>query len=557
MHHCGNTLYIKDKFCCQCGEELNGNRHITQLSELHPHLLDELAQSKPNPTLFTGQVKSTYHYKRGSRNGNNKISYSYWWVTLENPQGQTKQINFEAENKTFDNIKVGDVLTTLEPTNVTLTYPFENKSDRDIVTNNHLAPGVVLHQDDGQTYTLSRTYNVDKPSFINHLSGGAIFGAIVAIILAFNTSMSTDGLFALAVLIAFMTALPFYLFEKNSFQKAVILKSKIKTVLETVLNVSQYQLGYHKLKRPSLADDVMCHQCDHRVHADINFCPLCGTNQRIFAITDANQTDIINCDGNTALSIEAIAPIPRKTIAEMRLDKMNEFYLSDKGSFEYQHLLSVNEKFDGSCWCYMVQVTDRKFTTTVNDVIHSTTYRTEYTNRYGRVVDSTERTESHRVRDSNLSGKITVEDEEGDIFEQWLPKSLLSHTDVGDYLLIGYSRLRQGEAKISYGEYYYNISKGRWNMPESVLSYGEISAMAKLWVFLAAVGAGYFAYQTNQFTVALSAFSLFFGVVAISSWHMAKRNRKAGRKLIQPIMDMLEKVKENKQEILAYFAKLK
>lgn len=557
MHHCGNTLYVKDKFCCQCGEALIDNRHVKELSEIHPKLLDELPQAKPYPILFTGQIKSTYHYQRGHTRNGDKISYSYWWATLENAQGEIKQINFEAENKTFDEIKVGDVLTTLQPTNVTLTYPFEDKSDRDIVTNNQLAPGVVLHQDDGQTYTLSSIYNADKPSILSHLIGGALFAALVMIIVAFNLSMTNEELFTLGALTALITAVPTYLHNKKQYQKAVLFKNRIKAVLQTVLEISKYQLGYHKLARPSLADDVMCHQCNHRVHADINFCPLCGTNQRLFAITDANQTDIINCDGNTALSIEAIAPIARKTVAEIRLDKMNEFYLSDKGHFEYRHLLSANEQLDGSCWCYMVQVTDRKVTTKVKDAIHTTTYRTEYTNRYGRVVHHDEHSESHRIRNSDLTGKVTVEDEEGDIFEQWLPNSLLSHTDVGDYLLIGYSRLARNKAKVDYGQYYYNISKDRWVMPESVHNYGEISTMAKFIVFVAAIGAGYFAYQTNQYQLAFSAFGLFFAVIAFSSWIMARSNRKAASKLIKPIMDVFDKVQENKQEILAYFAKLK
>ncbi|WP_041416084.1 hypothetical protein [Shewanella halifaxensis] len=65
------------------------------------------------------------------------------------------------------------------------------------------------------------------------------------------------------------------------------------------------------------------------------------------------------------------------------------------------------------------------------------------------------------------------------MFEQWLPESMLSSTDVGDYLLVGYSRLFYKKGNLTYGEYYYNISKGEWQMPQSVVNYNKTCFSAK------------------------------------------------------------------------------
>ncbi|MGS0730459.1 hypothetical protein ACVBKF_29935 [Shewanella sp. 0m-11] len=50
---------------------------------------------------------------------------------------------------------------------------------------------------------------------------------------------------------------------------------------------------------------------------------------------------------------------------------------------------------------------------------------------------------------------------------------MLSSTDVGDYLLVGDSRLFCKKGNLTYGEYYYNISKGEWQMPQSVVNYDK------------------------------------------------------------------------------------
>ncbi|MGI2258926.1 hypothetical protein [Shewanella sp. GXUN23E] len=570
MHHCGNTLYLQDKFCTQCGEEIQQGRKLLGLLDIEPQLLDELSQSCPEAKTFTGRLKRSFHYQRHHTRGSNSITYSYWWITLESAEGEIKQISINAENSAFNNLKVGDVISLLKPTSIKLTYKLDSAA-KGIVTNDQLAGGVILHNDDGQVSTLTNHYDCSKPSL-----GGTIFLglllAIVASLIVAGVSDLGDGSFVMGAFLSLACMVPWYNASLNNFHKCHARKESIKAAIANILEISKYQLGYHRLERPSQDDDIFCGGCESRIQANSDFCPHCGDRQTaqsdllppqtptaeqaelgtISAMDAAADSQLQVCDAEP----QDQAP-ERKSIRQMRLDKMKEFYVSHKQDFIYRHVLRTNKKFDGSAWCYMVQVTDRNMNTSVSDVTHTETIRTDYKNGYGHVVDTKYETHSYRVRDSKLDGKITVEDEQGEVFEQWLPESLMTHTDVGDYLLIGYSRLDRNDRYRRYSEYYYNISKGRWEMPESVHDYGDTSRLAKLIVALAAAGCCALAYYTRQWQLPAGLFGVFITGVAVKSWLTGKANSNNAHELIQPIMDMLYKVRDNKLELLAYLTKLK
>lgn len=562
MHHCGNALYLQDKFCSQCGEGIKESRKLVPLTDIEPGLLDDLLPSCPDAKTFTGRLKSSVHYRRRNNSGNSSVTYSYWWITLESADGELKQISINAENKAFNSMKVGDVITLLEPTGITLTYKLDSAA-KGIVTNDQLAGGVILHNDDGQVSTLTNHYDCSEPSlFVTSLFGLVL--AFIATVIVAGVSDLGDSSIAVGIFISIACMVPLYYNSVNNYHKAHARKESIKAVIAKILEVSKFQLGFHRIERPSQADDIFCGGCEQRIQADVSFCPHCGSNQ--FAqqnlLPEPEQEfgniSAMEADADTQLQVcNASAPQARKSIREMRLDKMKEFYFTHKRDYIYRHVLSANEKFDGSAWCYMVQVTDRNMNTSISDVTHTETVRTDYKNGYGNVVDTRYETHSYRVRDSKLNGKITVEDELGEVFEQWLPESLMSHTDVGDYLLIGYSRRERNNRYRRYGEYYYNISKGRWEMPESIHEYGEISGLAKFIVFMAAAGACALTYYTRQWELAASLFGVFMAGVIVKSWLNDKANNQSARELIKPIMDTLYRVRDNKREILAYLAKLK
>lgn len=554
MHHCGNELYLQDKFCSQCGEEIEQSKKLPTLTDLEPDLLADLLLSCPEAKTFTGRLKSSFYYKRRSKGGN--ITYSYWWVTLESADGEIKQISIDAENEAFNSLKNGTVISLFEPTGINLYYPLDNAA-KGIVTNDLLASGVILHNDDGQVSTLTNHYNCSKPGvggFVGLAIGLAI---IVSAIVAGMSDMGDDAIL-LGTFISAACVVPLYKNSMTTFQKEHTRKQSITATLAKILAISKYQLGWHQLERTSRDNDTFCGTCDHRIQSDLHFCPQCGTNQiepqslqlqskGEFVVT---MQEAVN-DQQQVGEVQSKVP-DRKSIRQMRLDKMKEFHQAHQQEFVYRHVLSRNEKFDGSAWCYMVQVTDRNMNTDVKDVTYTTTYTIR--DKYGYTKTETR---TNRVRDSKLSGKITVEDKDGEIFEQWLPESLMAHTEVGDYLLIGYSCREQGDRYRTYGEYYYNISKSRWEMPESIHDYGETSLMAKFIVLLVALGCGALIYLTGALNLAAGLFGLFMLGVLSKCSRAEKANKKNASELIQPIMDTLYRVRDNKKELMAYLARLK
>ncbi|MGR5132178.1 hypothetical protein [Vibrio alfacsensis] len=554
MHHCGNTLYLQDKFCTQCGEEIEESRKLPKLTDLEPNLLEDLILSCPEAKTFTGRLKSSFYYKRRNKGGN--ITFSYWWVTLESADGEVKQISINAENEAFNSLKNGTVISLLEPTDINLHYLLDDAA-KGIVTNDLLASGVILHNDDGQVSTLTNHYNCSKPRVGGFIGLGLILAIVATAIVAGMSDMG-DGAILVGIFISAACMVPLYNSNVTTFKKEFARKESITATLAKILEISKYQLGFHQLERTSLDDDTFCGTCEHRVQLDLHFCPQCGTSQTApqSLLPQPEDESVVSMKETTDGQLqvcEAQSKEPdRKSIREMRLDKMKEFHQSHQQEFIYRHVLSPNEKFDGSAWCYMVQVTDRDMNTDVSDVTYTETHTTRYKDGYTKT-----ETKTHRVRDSKLSGKITVEDKDGEIFEQWLPESLMAHTEVGDYLLIGYSRRQKGDRYRTYSEYYYNISKSRWEMPESVHDYGETSLLSKFLVLLVAVGCGALIYQTRALELGAGLFGLFMVGVAIKSRIAEKANTKNASELIQPIMDTLYRVRDSKKDLMAYLAKLK
>lgn len=554
MHHCGNALYLQDKFCTQCGEGINENRKLKTLTDIESSLFADLAESCPEAKVFTGRLKSSFHYTR--RSNKNNVTYSYWWLTLESVEGEIKQISIDAENSAFNSLKVGDVISLLEPSEIHLNFEL-NAAAKGTVTNNLLASGVILHKDDGQVSTLTNHYDCSKPSISAFFFIGIVLAFIITMLISINDRNASDGIIIIGIVISIVCMIPLYNSCVTQFNKNNARKESIDVAIAKILSISKYQLGFHRVERMNLDNDIFCDGCKSRIQTDLTYCPHCGNNQlalqKQLLESETENNSVVAMDAESDIQLQLSDTLPdvelpaRKNIREMRLEKMTEFYLSYKQKFVYRHVLSPNENFNGSAWCYMVQVIDRNLNTSVEDVTYVTTYRT----------NSEYKTSTDRVRTSDLYGYIIVEDELGETFKQWLPQSLMSHTDVGDYLFIGYSKIKKDDKRHSYGEYYYNISKGRWNKPESVHKYGEVSLLSKIVMCLACIGSGVLAYYSQSLVVAGSVLGVFMLGVLIKTHNSEKANKNDADELIQPIMDMLYKVEENKQELLVYLDKLK
>lgn len=574
FHHCGEALYLCDKYCVQCGDTLEEARPLKGILELQPNILDDLKQSCPESTLFTGVLKSTYHYQRSSKGG---LKYSYWWIALEAADGSTKQISLNAENNEFDDLKPGELLTILEPTQVQLEHELLANVSKNTVSNNDYAVAVIRHKDSGQRWTREKNYNTQDPGWTGPIVLSVFAGILLALISGL-AGLSGEAALSLGTLVAVMIAIPLHGKGQKMFQLESARLDRINATLKELVEISKVQLGYHRLTRPKEQDDAFCEHCESRLHSHANYCFCCGQSQHLqqetittqdgldikAADVEADTADPLaesaieivseqsSCASSQAPAIEPIKAVtPRKSAVQMRQAKLAEFNCNHKDTLVFNHVLGRNQQIESSAWCYMVQVVDREASTQVTEKVEAYTVRTRY-----RDGSYTDQTHYDRSRDSKLNSTIRVQDSEGEVFEQWLPESMLSSTDVGDYLLLGYSRLFFSKGNLSYGEYYYNISKGKWKMPQSVVNYDKTCFSAKFVVALLLGGTLTAAYYSSEYLICASVLGAIMATIYFLSLRNERRNLKAANQVIQPIMDTLYRVRDGKQQLLAYLQKL-
>ncbi|GIU05046.1 MULTISPECIES: hypothetical protein [unclassified Shewanella] len=574
-HHCGEALYLCDKYCPRCGDTLEEARQLKGVLELHPKILDELKQSCPESTLFTGVLKSTYHYQRSSKGG---LKYSYWWVILEAADGSTKQISLNAENSEFNDLKPGELLTILEPTQIQLQHELVANVSKNTVRNNDYAAAVIRHKDVGQRWTREKDYNTQNPGWAGPIAV-SVFVAILLALVSGLMGLTGEAALFLGTFVGVVMAAPLHSKGQKQFQLESTRLEKINATLKELVEISKEQLGYHRLIRPNAQDDTFCHHCESRLHSHAYHCFHCGLSQQVQqenSVTlngkDVESTDVEisktetfaesasemaseqqNCTSSKVHPLEAIKQTtPCKSAAQMRQAKLAEFSCNHQDTLVFSHVLGRNQQIESNAWCYMVQVVDREVTTQVTEKVDVYTVRTS-----SRLdVVSTYETHYDRSRDSRLESTIQVENNQGERFEQCLPESMLSSTDVGDYLLVGYSRLFGKKRNHTYAEYYYNISKGEWLMPESVVDYGKTCLCAKFLVALLLGITITAAYYSSQYLICASVFGAIMLTVLGLSLRNERRNLKAANQLIKPIMDTLYRVRDSKQQLLTFLLKL-
>lgn len=511
MQHCTSPLFINDNFCPDCGDKIDNPLSITPVEQYIPDILDELKKHCPDASLYTGWVEKTYHYKRVYRSGgkdSETLYYSYWFLTLNNEQGQEKTISVSSEDSSLDSVSKGDVITFLQPTNYSLNYNLADKSDRNVVTHNEAATGVVFHRDSGQESILEPAYEVDEFSKFGTFIG-IFFWSAIAAMTGFFFELYT---FEVACFITAAVTVIGSVFRINSktnkFEAESARLLEIKRTVKRILGVSNSQMGYDKRGRAANNDDVYCISCEHLIDSAYHYCHCCGQPQvpaeieqpplltevgSSNAVASANQSELSQQSHSLAASADNVTAITKAADKRMtRRDKIRQvceaFIGYDSHSFENKHIFAKNYACTIATSSSIVRVTDKEVETSVNDSTntYTSTTRTDYTNRYGSTVRSEYRTEtsSHRQRNSNLYGELTVETPEGKVQTYKAARSLLGSADVGDWIMLGSSRLESKEEQYDYDEFYYNITKNNLIQPESVTQWSRVSAKSQTFVFL-------------------------------------------------------------------------
>jgi len=158
MEHCTNNVYHGDKFCSDCGDELQQKPQRFNIGELSSDILEQVRKYYPDARAVTGRVLQSDLYKRVTKSSSCHLVYSYWWVKLEASDGQIIETSISAESKYTQSISRGHILTLYYPTSLQLLYPIKDRDAKKMVKDNQGAPCVVMHDDDGQSYSVENLY---------------------------------------------------------------------------------------------------------------------------------------------------------------------------------------------------------------------------------------------------------------------------------------------------------------------------------------------------------------------------------------------------------------
>lgn len=468
MQHCQQPVFGQESFCGYCGEQVESSHlAVKGIESLNPEIMENLRTVYPDAKIISGKVKSTYYYKRTFKSSNNNLTYGYWWIELEDEQGNTECTSIEAEDEFFNSIKKGDVLTLLSPVGYQLNYKIADSNARKIVKNNSMPLCVINHLPTEQRSI--RDSALDPPSWKTSWIWTLVW-IVVALGLNYGLDLREPLIGAGAGAIA---ALACYLWErrrnKARYEQGQHRFEVLKKTIKALLRVSRNDLGYHLQSRPTLDTDINCSGCHSRIPGSHSFCVKCGLD--------------INTEQGSVQSI-----------AELESALMSEYSLSYTEDYLHKNLLSASPKGQVEIQGFMAKVLSKDVESDVSDVSVTTTQTTRTDHYYGnRFSHSSYDTKSstHRTRQSGITGNVWLLREDGEKVKWEFSEQVLGDLDIGDWLFFSYSDVNIGNRNDYNRECAINITKDRTYSTSSFQGIGGLGNQL-LWWLLAGVFAMWF-----------------------------------------------------------------
>jgi len=575
MSQCCNTqLYISDSHCPECGIEVETPPTLQSVFTLDTTIGESyqgLGQS------FTGRVIDTYYYTRS----NGDLSSGYLWITLLTDKNEQKKFSVQGESETFQNIKVGDVLSIVASEEITQHHS-TSRSDRKIVTHNSSPAIIVLHKEDNS--------NVSSVESCLEVAGEASPSApscwIAAIISLGIIWMMYNSWGVEPTSYWFMGACAFPIIcillarSATKTDKAnQILVDQVEEARQKVMNIYYSALGYERYARPTSPLDTICSACDKAINHLSVFCCHCGEAQIKQCATEQLATPISQINANHAAETTVISVAekeqngetsvvnnvvnintPTQTVREHNAAIFAEYGMQEQYEYIHKHTLSANKAHQTNTACRLVRVLDKHMGVNVNQGVQETTYTTEYKNRYGTVVDSKDETTYRAYRDVYLEGFLIIEDKDGNINKFSSNAAILKLTNIGDLILIGESTITRAEKTEHFLEYVYNINKDEKISGFSSLSiyYPSFPILSILNVFLFPVllfmlCLGLVSVSDNHIIAKLAA----LGIAAIGTIYytlfpiiMAATNSGNKKRLLPNLLKKLNECRKNRETLL-------
>lgn len=464
---CNLPLYNSDAYCPKCGNKARHTDCVKSAFDIDPTITDSF---DGNGEPFTGQVIDTYYYRRNRGD----IEYGYLWLTLEDTNKKIRKFSINGEGEKFQNIKIGDILSTISPEGINLYYPISSGDD-DIISNN-ISPAIVtFHREDNANYSTIDSC-ISDPEKASPTIFNCMLVAVISIGFAWymytKQHVYIDNPWFISACI-----LPIICFFAASRTRKINNKKMRYAQAATdssskLENVFYSALGYQNQQRPSSKNDILCPSCTHAIDSKSENCCQCGTKVQIESIFNVNNTPIqpngtnstssqqTNCSTTSPVSISSTSSNRGFTTVKTHNKAIAQQYeLTQEHTFIYKHTLMRNKEHTVYCAVNLVKVVAKHMGANADAGAIETTHTTNYRNVYGVIVDSKTDTTYKPYRNLILAGYLTVENSEGELYTFDSNDYILRSSNVGDLLYIGECTLKRQGKYQKFLEYVYHVNK--------------------------------------------------------------------------------------------------
>lgn len=480
---CNNKLYISDIYCPECGKKITTPITLQSAFMIDPSITDSFYGSGEP---YTGKVIDSIYYTRASSN----INSGYLWLTLLTTDGEEKQTTIQGESSTFQDIKKGDILSFISPTGINL-YHSPTGINKDLIKHDSSPTIYVYHSEDGNN--VSYIHNcVSEPAEMypsaERCTIIAIFSAVVAWLLysKYQVELISPWFIGACGLPVICLMLASRAVNGNKTKQQ--LAENANLARDKATDISYQQLGYHNEIRPTSHQDHICQSCNHTVNQEATFCNHCGEKQT--TVEEKLALEAVDKSNDISITLDSGEDPDlhkgSKNIREHNQNIFEQYELEDFHTYQHKHTLTSNKEHKVSSSARLVRVLDKHMGVHTDQGVHVTTHTTEYTNRYGDVIDTKERSTYRSYRNIYLNGYLIIEDKNGNIDKFYSNANVLSVTNVDDLILIGESSVKRIDETHYFLEYVYNLNKDKKIVSSETVSnyYPSFPKMSVLNLFL-------------------------------------------------------------------------
>ncbi|WP_334013773.1 hypothetical protein [Alteromonas sp. S167] len=536
-------------------------------------------------------------------------THSYFWVGLKDHEGNMHHFSIDAEDEVFTNLKKGDIFTVICFQGVYLNHAIEGKEAQNIVTNNLMNCAAITYKNNKRVSYINPHYVPE----MSGAAPVALIVSVLAFITGWILEEFLIGIACGAV--AGLIAYPLDLFNnRRQFEKSEETFGAIKSIMAKLRRVSKRDLGYEYLSRLKHRSDVICGECDSRISASLFYCVYCGANQAPsdeegtnnsypppsligLKINESNDNELVIPDCNSCSEIKnesenehsssTRTSEPEKStsdansISAIEDSLLREFTLNYQKEYIHKAALYFNTRNTVHITCIMAKVLDRHNEVEVSNqsTFENNSYFVDVYRNYSDGSSRYDRTElrgsltTTNSRSSTMKTLFVLQLEGGKVIHTHLPDDMSADLNVDDWFVLAESTVDFDEP-LSNREFAINLTKGKEYSSSSFVKYSGPLAF-QLWLYLFVfVSVLNFKYQEpigywmqnkligtglreltstyhidTYFPIALFILTGIF--LLLRTIRLRMENRRNRKKVMAPLRELINSLKEKAQEVEA------